>query len=469
MLVSIDSLRRDYCSLGPSTEDTTPFLASLGETATVFDEAISPSIWTLPVHCSVFTGLYPFEHQLVEGGMKLGDHPTLAELLGQESYETRSFGRAGWLETGDILRGFTHEQTDRGLPSEGFSGGGSAPSRVLLRRTLMRMGSDVKSGAVGTVPGWIRTLLRVANVKAGREVFRHRPMGDLTVADAVDAIEDTQEPFCYFVHLNDVHSPYRPASPYHKQYGNNSLRALRRNLSYQRELVDNRGNIFAGEYEFNEEQLSVMRDLYRGCIRQTDEQVRRLVEALRSNDLFDETVAVVFSDHGEMLGDENHWGHSFSLSDSLIRVPLLVRDPTGKLDPGRPEGPVQLNDLYPTLASIAGVDTPDTLSVDLTSSERDEAFAHYYGPEHIIERVLEETDISRSQLPPRRQLALWRSPEQKVVWNLEEETFTGPADDDEELRQRLRRHLSELAIVEPTRDLPMSETVRQNLQEMGYL
>jgi len=60
------------------------------------------------------------------------------------------------------------------------------------------------------------------------------------------------------------------------------------------------------------------------------------------------------------LGEYGLFGHSFSVADELIRVPLLIRDPTGQLKSGRRSDIVLLNDLYPTILDLVGVKPPQT-------------------------------------------------------------------------------------------------------------
>jgi len=114
--VSVDSLRADFCSFDDGDARTTPFLRSVTPEATVFESAISPSIWTLPVHTSVFTGLYPPEHGVTSEGRVLGDHPTFAELLAEEGYSTAAFFQNSWLRLSGTLRGFPVSDINDGNP-----------------------------------------------------------------------------------------------------------------------------------------------------------------------------------------------------------------------------------------------------------------------------------------------------------------------------------------------------------------
>jgi arylsulfatase A-like enzyme len=112
-------------------------------------------------------------------------------------------------------------------------------------------------------------------------------------------------------------------------------------------------------------QLEALIRAYRGEVRYADAQVGRLVERLRSLDLLDETAVVVSSDHGEGLGDHGLLEHGANLHDELVRVPLVFRAP-GLPQGRRLQGSAQLEDLAPTLLSLAGVPVPPGLDgVDL--------------------------------------------------------------------------------------------------------
>ena len=99
---------------------------------------------------------------------------------------------------------------------------------------------------------------------------------------------------------------------------------------------------------------------YRGEVSYADAQVGRLVEGLRSLGLLDETAVVVSSDHGEGLGDHGLLEHGANLHDELVRVPLVLRAP-GLPRGRRLAGSAQLEDLAPTLLSLAGVPVPPGL------------------------------------------------------------------------------------------------------------
>jgi len=94
-------------------------------------------------------------------------------------------------------------------------------------------------------------------------------------------------------------------------------------------------------------------------IEMLDDQVGRVMEALRENGLEDNTVVIFLSDHGDALGDHGMWGKGPYHFDSVIRVPFLVSWP-GKVPPHSiHEGVVSLLDFAPTILDIADIPIPE--------------------------------------------------------------------------------------------------------------
>lgn len=73
--------------------------------------------------------------------------------------------------------------------------------------------------------------------------------------------------------------------------------------------------------------------MYRGTIRYADTLVERIIESLKSEGLYKNTVVVVFGDHGDDIGENGMFSHAFSMTDAVLRVPLIVVDPTGRPRP----------------------------------------------------------------------------------------------------------------------------------------
>ncbi|MHC5058919.1 MAG: sulfatase-like hydrolase/transferase, partial [Planctomycetota bacterium] len=93
---------------------------------------------------------------------------------------------------------------------------------------------------------------------------------------------------------------------------------------------------------------------YQACISFSDTQVGRLLDQLEQSPYTDNTIIVLWSDHGYHLGEKDHW-HKRTLWERSTRIPFIVVAP-GIAKPGtRCDRPVNLVDLYPTLLELAGL------------------------------------------------------------------------------------------------------------------
>ena len=109
LLIVLDTQRADRLGCYNSACKLTPHLDRFAAEGAVFETAISPAQWTIPSHASMFTGLYPTAHQLLQSHLTLGpDTPHLAELLHEIGYETVAICNnplVGVLDNG-LSRGF---------------------------------------------------------------------------------------------------------------------------------------------------------------------------------------------------------------------------------------------------------------------------------------------------------------------------------------------------------------------------
>lgn len=99
---------------------------------------------------------------------------------------------------------------------------------------------------------------------------------------------------------------------------------------------------------------------YLAAVSYVDGLVGELLAGLKANGLEDNTIVVLWGDHGFKLGDHGYWA-KHSNADIDIRIPLIVRAPGWTSPNTRVSGIVESVDIYPTLAAITGLSTPDDL------------------------------------------------------------------------------------------------------------
>jgi arylsulfatase A-like enzyme/Tfp pilus assembly protein PilF len=156
------------------------------------------------------------------------------------------------------------------------------------------------------------------------EAFKNRDLGLVdrkageSVTHAITWLKQpSRRPFFFWLHLYDPHSPYDPPEPYRTQY---------------------RGHLYDGEITY------------------ADHELGRLITWLKNNHLYERTMIVLLSDHGESLGDHGEKEHGFFVYNSTVRIPLIVKPPSGSgLRPGRIARPVETVAVAPTLLAAAGI------------------------------------------------------------------------------------------------------------------
>jgi arylsulfatase A-like enzyme len=300
LLVTVDTLRADHLSAygGP---DPTPAFDAVAAEGVLVERAYTPTPSTGPAHASLFTGLYPWRHGVLQNAAPLPDElVTLAMSLRERGFRTAAFVSSFIL---DGRFGF-----DRGFESYGFEATEKIVWRGQLRPRFYARGAATTDAAL-------------------RWLHDHRG-----------------ERFFLWIHYFDPHAPYEPPEGFALPPGTD---------------VDLDGRRVPSGLG-SRSRLGDLVRAYRGEVRYTDAELGRLLDSLREDGRLDRIALVVTSDHGEAFGDHGQLGHGTTLYEELVRVPLLVRGP-GIPAGRRLPGPVQLEDLMPTLLDWLGLPVPPDL------------------------------------------------------------------------------------------------------------
>lgn len=198
--------------------------------------------------------------------------------------------------------GSTHRSIVRSLSESGFRTGGAISAYVLRAGTGIADGFDFYEDAISSVGGQAQGRLS-------------RP-GGATAALAADwAASQGSNPFFLFLHIFEPHAPYDAPEPYR----------------------------------------SSVSDPYDAEVAAADAIVGEFIERLRKQGQYENATIILVSDHGEGLGDHGEDEHGIFLYREAIHVPLIIRLPRGVNGGQRVKTNVQLADLAPTIASIAGI------------------------------------------------------------------------------------------------------------------
>ena len=306
IVVSIDTLRRDHLSVYGYDRQTSPNLDAFSKDATLFDTAISQAPSTTPSHASLFTSLIPIAHGAFVSRKSAirSDVKTMAEILHENGFKTAS-----------------------------FNGGAQMSSVFGFGR-----GFDIYKSFTGA--------------DYTQERFKDR------VHEGIEWLEQNKkDKFFLFLHSYDIHHPYAPdpqnlalfkdpaySGPVTPPIDANFLLSVNRK----------RRTITEADREF-------IVSAYDAEIRGADEGFGELIEYLRKTGLYDKTIIVFSSDHGEEFNEHGWVGwHSHSLYDELLRVPLLIKFPTQLFAGTKISQQVRNIDMLPTVLDVLGVSALST-------------------------------------------------------------------------------------------------------------
>jgi choline-sulfatase len=139
-----------------------------------------------------------------------------------------------------------------------------------------------------------------------------------SVAHAIAWLKKTpRRPFFLWLHLYDPHNPYDPPEPFNTEY---------------------KGHLYDGEIAY------------------ADHELGKLIAWLKQSKLYDSSVIVATSDHGESLGEHGEDEHGFFIYNATVHVPLIVKPPAGSGIPAqRRRDPVETTAVAQSLMQLAGV------------------------------------------------------------------------------------------------------------------
>ena len=355
VLVTVDSLRADYCGFMGSERGLTPNMDRHAEAGLVFENAVTPGPSTLDAMPGIFTGVDVGDDD--DGSTRdrirhhLRVHGTLPERFADAGYETAAFSANPWTSRQfGFDRGFDRfEDFLESADSDAADASDGSPTDA--------PGSESSADDTAGEDSTESSLSPLALVRRWTgESSMFQSWGSF-VDDAVAWANDADDPYFLWLFLVDVHMPYLPVE---------GARSQSRPETYAANLWLYLNGHEAGPLE----SLARPRLLraYADTVRYTDDLFERFV-----GDLPGDPLVAVHADHGESFGEDGVYGHGPRLSDEQVHVPLFVANgPTGRV--GRPFSLRRLPDLLVDLAR-GGADFDELTGAYATTRNRDPKFA----------------------------------------------------------------------------------------------
>lgn len=300
----VDTLRSDRVGCYGNERGLTPAIDDFSSDSIVFEDLQAASSWTKASVASIFTGVSARQHGANEKLQALrSDLPTLAELLQQKGYLTASFASNPNMDPAfGLTRGFEHTELS------------------ILERSE----------------------------RLNQRVFRW-----------LDE-RDASKPFFLYVHTVDPHDPYIASPELREKFapGVDLDRYFRRAphsppqgaVLLEFDILDE---------EPGEEVAPDLSRLYDAEVAANDRSFGELLERLKKDGLYESSLIVMVSDHGEEFHEHGLWRHGRTLYEEQLEVPLVMHLPGGEKRGQRVSAQVAHIDMFSTLLEIAGAAVPD--------------------------------------------------------------------------------------------------------------
>lgn len=300
ILISLDTLRADHLGAYGYSRSTSPYMDQLAADSVLFENVYAHSPWTLPSHMSMLFSLNTASHQVYFNDQRIDSSvSSMASYLRRQGYLTQAITGGGYVSS---IFGF----------AKGFDW---YEEPVGGQRAALR--DDEAAYLFDKTSRWLE--------------------------------EHKDKKFFLFLHTFQTHGPYRCPSPWNEAF-------LAPDAEWDelalRNFLDGKGD----DYVFTNKQKQNIIDLYDGEIKYTDEVlIKPLVEQLKTLGIYDNTLLIITSDHGEEFHDHGGWLHGRTLYDELIKVPLIMKLPDSKNKGTRVSSIVRLIDIMPTVLDTAGI------------------------------------------------------------------------------------------------------------------
>lgn len=370
LFVIIDQFRADCLEGALADHVDLPNLRGLMRDAVSFSNHFSVCAPCGPSRASILTGQYAMNHRAVRNGTPLpGDKPNLAAELRKGGYRPLLFGY------NDIA-----QDPRRHDPND--------PVLHTYEEVMHGFQEVVEMRLEESWPWRADLMAKGYDLPPYPDIFR--PSGPAVDEPAIYSADDSDTAFLanalirdlaarppgWFAHITFIrpHPPLVAPAPYNRMYdpaalpapvASGDVAAERARHPFLDACLGNRSiasNVQGfPNLEPTGDTIAKLRAIYLGLATEVDRHLGRILDFLKDSGQYDDTLLVVTSDHGEMLGDHHAWG-KMTIYDAAYHVPLIIRDPSMMAQFGQTvSNPTESVDVTPTILDLLGLEIPDSM------------------------------------------------------------------------------------------------------------
>ena len=345
LMIGSDTLRADHVGARHKQQPLTPFIDTLAAQGALFSHCLTSIARTAPSLVSIFTGTHPNTHGIKTNYSALAqtklEQQGLGKILADNGYVTGTI--TDW--SGSDLNKFP-------LGFEKYDG---PPDQWNLKFLIRQGPKDMRLFlSLFTHNRLGKMLLPEVYYLAGKPMTK--PLGQLARA-WLSRFGAGDKPFFLNLFVSTTHPPFGSEYPYYQYFTDPAYRG---ESAFGMSRLTDPVDIIRSQKEPREAfDLDQVMDLYKGCVRNFDDEVRRLVQHLRRTGLDRNTIVVLYSDHGMEFFENNTWGQGNDIhGPASNRIPLLIIDPRDQRQFST-DRLVRAIDIVPTMLDKLGIASPD--------------------------------------------------------------------------------------------------------------
>ncbi len=357
VFITTDQQRWDTLGCYGNSHVRTPNLDALAGQGVRFELCYAPNPVCAPTRAAIYTGRWPHVCGVWANGVDLPRHERLfTRLLADAGYDC---GLIGKVHLGGCANGRVEPRLDDGYRVYEWAHhpGGDWGEKNAWWKWLQSLGPE---------PPRPQPPYPIA--KGGVGWPRERHFTHWAAERTIEFIREAQRPFFVWMSLFDPHHPFDPPLEYLEMYDPAEVPRpkykpgeLDRKPWFHREGHLKTYRHGPGFVDYTPEEIQGMVAAYYGMVTLIDDEVGRVLDALDSFGLADQTLVVFASDHGDMLGDHGILLKGPFMYEGAVRVPLVMRWP-GQIGQGHVvDEMVSLVDLTATFLEAAGLEVPRTM------------------------------------------------------------------------------------------------------------
>ncbi len=375
LILFCDQLRADCIGACGNEEIQTPAMDALVADSTVYNRCITPSPVCVPARLSLMSGHYAARHGNNNNNLFTVYHGKgFYHELTENGYQSCCVGKMHnvWDLYGPM--GFSERHIQ-----EELAGDGDDYTKYICANYPTVFDYNGQRSEMYYVP-------QVAQMPA--EAHPTQWVGDR----CVEFLEkcDPEKPVFLFGSFIHPHPPFCPPAPWNKLYRREGKAPfVPENYKEFKPLLTK--NFDCDRLGISEIDALKLKNSYYACVSFVDYQMGRIIDTLKERGMYEDTLILLTSDHGEALGDYRNMGKRTML-DTAARVPFVMKVPGQGA--GKREDVCSLVDVAPTLLSYAGVsyDPAEYDGVNLFVDRHEEVYSQYAGGEKGCYMVATATD-----------------------------------------------------------------------------